>query len=114
MNSCVFCLLNLFLQINLSHSSVTDVGLLYLASLGCLQSLTILHIDGLTPSGLAAALLGCGGLTKVKLQSYFRTLLPRLVLQHLESRGCVFHWRDKVFKAELDPKFWKLQAQDIE
>ncbi|KAM0061321.1 putative leucine-rich repeat domain superfamily, F-box-like domain superfamily [Helianthus debilis subsp. tardiflorus] len=101
-------------QINLSYSSVTDVGLLYLASLGCLQSLTILHMDGLTPSGLAAALLGCGGLAKVKLQSSFRTLLPRSVLENLEARGCVFQWRDKVFQAELDPKCWKLQAEDIE
>lgn len=101
-------------QINLSYSSVTDVGLLYLASLGCLQSMTILHMDGLTPTGLTAALLGCGGLTKVKLQSLFRTLLPRLVLEHLEARGCVFQWRDKVFQAELDPKCWKLQAEDIE
>ncbi|XP_071722315.1 F-box/LRR-repeat protein 3 [Rutidosis leptorrhynchoides] len=101
-------------QINLSYTCVTDVGLLYLASLGCLQSMTILHMDGLSPSGLAAALLGCGGLSKVKLQSLFRTLLPRLVLEHLEARGCVFHWRDKVFQAELDPKCWKLQAEDIE
>ncbi|XP_076913671.1 F-box/LRR-repeat protein 3-like [Bidens hawaiensis] len=101
-------------QINLSYSSVTDVGLLYLAGLGCLQILTILHMDGLTPSGLAAALLGCGGLTKVKLQSSFRTLLPRSVLENLEARGCVFQWRDKVFQAELDPKCWKLQAEDIE
>ncbi|KAL8237274.1 hypothetical protein R6Q59_018355 [Mikania micrantha] len=101
-------------QINLSYSSVTDVGLLYLAGLGCLQSLTILHMEGLTPSGLAAALLGCGGLTKVKLQSSFRTLLPRSVLENLEAHGCVFQWRDKVFQAELDPKCWKLQAEDIE
>ncbi|KAI3781522.1 hypothetical protein L2E82_11539 [Cichorium intybus] len=101
-------------QINLSYSSVTDVGLLYLSSLGCLQSLTILHMEGLTPVGLAAALLGCGGLMKVKLQSSFRNLLPRLVLEHLEARGCVFQWRDKVFQAELDPKCWKLQAEDVE
>ncbi|KAK9054899.1 hypothetical protein SSX86_025978 [Deinandra increscens subsp. villosa] len=101
-------------QINLSYSSVTDVGLLYLASLGCLQSLTVLHLEGLTPSGLAAALLGCGGLTKVKLQSSFRTLLQRSVLENLEARGCVIQWRDKVFQAELDPKCWKLQAEDIE
>lgn len=93
---------------------MTDVGLLYLASLGCLQSLTILHVDGLTPSGLAAALLGCEGLTKVKLQSFFRTSLPRLVLENLEARGCIFQWRDKVFQAELDPKCWKLQTEDIE
>ncbi|KVI11293.1 Leucine-rich repeat, cysteine-containing subtype [Cynara cardunculus var. scolymus] len=101
-------------NINLSYSSVTDVGVLCLARVGCLQSLTILHMEGLSGSGLAVALLGCGGLTKVKLQSSFRSLVPRLVIEHVEARGCVFQWRDKVFEAELDPKCWKLQAQDIE
>ncbi|KAJ0027741.1 hypothetical protein Pint_34981 [Pistacia integerrima] len=100
-------------QINLSYSSVTDVGLLSLASLGCLQSMTILHLKGLTPSGLAAALLACGGLTKVKLQASFKSLLPQPLFKHLEARGCVFQWRDKGFQAELDPKCWKLQVEDM-
>ncbi|KAK2647464.1 hypothetical protein Ddye_014953 [Dipteronia dyeriana] len=100
-------------QINLSYSSVTDVGLLSLASISCLQSLTILHVKGLTPSGLAAALLACGGLTKVKLQASFKYLLPQPLLKYLEARGCVLHWRDKVFQAELDPKCWKLQLEDM-
>ncbi|KAK3032878.1 hypothetical protein RJ639_037055 [Escallonia herrerae] len=115
-------------QINLSYSSVTDVGLLSLASISCLQSMTILHLKGLTPSGLAAALLACGGLTKVKLQESFKSLLPRHLFKHLEARGCVFQWRDKVFQiiemalrstfyylqAEVDPIFWKLQLEDVE
>ncbi|KAK2981781.1 hypothetical protein RJ640_010298 [Escallonia rubra] len=116
-------------QINLSYSSVTDVGLLSLASISCLQSMTILHLKGLTPSGLAAALLACGGLTKVKLQESFKSLLPRLLFEHLEARGCVFQWRDKAFQiiiemalrstfyylqAEVDPIFWKLQLEDVE
>ncbi|KAL5740284.1 hypothetical protein ACOSP7_029159 [Xanthoceras sorbifolium] len=100
-------------QINLSYSSVTDVGLLSLASISCLQSLTILHMKGLTPSGLAAALLACGGLTKVKLQTSFKFLLPQPLFEHLEARGCVLQWRDKVFQAELDPKCWKLQLEDM-
>lgn len=85
-------------QINLSYSSVTDVGVLSLANVTCLQSLTMLHVRGLTPGGLAAALLACGGLTKVKLQASFKALLPRLLFEHLESRGCVFLWRDKAFQ----------------
>ncbi|XVF08355.1 hypothetical protein REPUB_Repub06bG0219500 [Reevesia pubescens] len=85
-------------QINLSHSSVTDVGLLSLASISCLQNITILHLKGLTPSGLAAALLACGGLTKVKLQAAFRWLLPHRLVEHLEARGCMFQWRDKVLQ----------------
>uniref|UniRef100_A0A5B6ZCA3 Putative F-box/LRR-repeat protein 3 n=2 Tax=Davidia involucrata TaxID=16924 RepID=A0A5B6ZCA3_DAVIN len=101
-------------QINLSYTSVTDVGLLSLASISCLQSMTILHLNGLTPSGLAASLLACGGLTKVKLQASFKSLLPQLLFQHLEARGCVFQWREKVFQAELDPKCWKLQLEDMQ
>ncbi|KAK4833719.1 hypothetical protein QYF36_009963 [Acer negundo] len=100
-------------QINLSYSSVTDVGLLSLASISCLQSLTILHVKGLTPRGLAAALLACGGLTKVKLQASFKYLLPQPLFEYIEARGCVLQWRDKVFQAELDPKCWKLQLEDM-
>ncbi|PRQ42788.1 putative F-box domain, leucine-rich repeat domain, L domain-containing protein [Rosa chinensis] len=99
-------------QINLSYTSVTDVGLLSLASISCLQSLTILHLKGLTASGLAAALLACGGLTKVKLQATFKSLLPQALFEHLEARGCLFLWRDKFFRAELDPQCWKLQLED--
>lgn len=100
-------------MINLSYSSVTDVGLVSLASISCLQSLTILHLKGLTPSGLAAALLACGGLTKVKLHASFKSSLPRPLFEHLEARGCVFQWRDKEFQAELDPKCWKLRLEDM-
>ncbi|KAF3975457.1 hypothetical protein CMV_001302 [Castanea mollissima] len=100
-------------QINLSYSSVTDVGLLCLASISCLQSLTILHLKGLTPSGLAAALLACGGLTKVKLHASFKSSLPQAIFEHLEARGCLFQWREKVFQAELDPKCWKLRLKDM-
>ncbi|KAK7390271.1 hypothetical protein VNO78_25570 [Psophocarpus tetragonolobus] len=100
-------------QINLSYSSVTDVGLLSLASISCLQSFTVLHLQGLVPGGLAAALLACGGLTKVKLHLSLRSLLPELLIRHVEARGCVFEWRDKEFQAELDPKCWKLQLEDV-
>ncbi|KAK6927159.1 Leucine-rich repeat [Dillenia turbinata] len=44
-------------QINLSYCSVTDVGLLALASIRQLQNMTVLHLTGLTPNGLASALL---------------------------------------------------------
>ena len=57
------------LQINLSYCSVTNVGLLALASIKQLQCMTILHLSGLTPNGLVAALLACRGLTKVKLHT---------------------------------------------
>ncbi|KZV15255.1 F-box/LRR-repeat protein 3 [Dorcoceras hygrometricum] len=101
-------------QVNLSYTSVTDMGLLSLACISCLQSLTVLHVEGLTPTGIAAALLACGGLTKVKLHTSFKSLLPQRLFEHLEARGYSFQWRDKVFEVELDPKCWKLQFDDME
>ncbi|CAI9758864.1 unnamed protein product [Fraxinus pennsylvanica] len=101
-------------QINLSYTSVTDVGLLSLANIRCLQSMTVLHLECLTPSGLAAALLACGGLTKVKLPLSFKSLLPPPITEHLEYRGCVFQWRDKAFQTDYDPKSWKLQLTEEE
>ncbi|KAL4296826.1 hypothetical protein GQ457_12G030290 [Hibiscus cannabinus] len=95
-------------QINLSYCSVTDVGLVALASLSRLQNMTILHLAGLTPNGLAAALLACRALTKVKLHASFRPLLSQSILGHMEAHGCVFHWRHKAFQKEMDPKGWKL------
>ncbi|KAI7998125.1 F-box/LRR-repeat protein 3 [Camellia lanceoleosa] len=101
-------------QINLSYSSVTDVGLLSLASISCLQSMTILHLKGLTQKDSQLRLLACGGLTKVKLQASFKSLLPPPLFEHLEARGCSFQWRDKLFQAELDDsRCWKLQLEDI-
>ncbi|KAF5446625.1 hypothetical protein F2P56_032235 [Juglans regia] len=95
-------------EINLSYCSVTDVGLLALASINQLQNMTILHLVGLTPNGLAAGLLACQGLTKVKLHKSFKPLLPQSIFQFMEARGCMFRWRDKAFQVEIDPKGWEL------
>uniref|UniRef100_A0A7C9D5J3 F-box/LRR-repeat protein 15-like leucin rich repeat domain-containing protein n=1 Tax=Opuntia streptacantha TaxID=393608 RepID=A0A7C9D5J3_OPUST len=101
-------------QINMSYTSTTDVGLLSLANIRCLQSMTILHMKGLSPRGLAAALLACGGLLKVKLHSSYKSLLPQPLLEHLEARGCVFQWREKVYQDEMeDSKSWKLQLEEM-
>ncbi|KAF3454840.1 hypothetical protein FNV43_RR05288 [Rhamnella rubrinervis] len=97
-------------QINLSYCLVTDVGLLSLSSINRLQKMTILHLAGLTPNGLAAALLACGGLTKVKLHTSFKPLLPQYIFKYMKARGCVFLWRNKPFQAEIDPKGWQLQS----
>ncbi|KAK9279690.1 hypothetical protein L1049_013370 [Liquidambar formosana] len=98
-------------QINLSYCSVTDIGLLALASITHLQNMTILHLTGLSPKGLTAALLACGGLTKVKLHTCFKPLLPQSLLNHMEACGCVFQWRNKAFQVETDPKGWKLHLE---
>ncbi|RVW56914.1 F-box/LRR-repeat protein 3 [Vitis vinifera] len=54
-----------------SSFPTSDVGLLALASISSLQNITILHLTGLTSNGLAAALLACKGLMKVKLHRFF-------------------------------------------
>ncbi|CAI9107096.1 OLC1v1006382C1 [Oldenlandia corymbosa var. corymbosa] len=85
-------------QINISYCSVTDVGLMALASINRLQNVTVIHVSGLTASGLAAALFACQGLTKVKLHVLFKASIPPTVLTHMEARGCTFHWRNKAFQ----------------
>ena len=60
--------------------------------------MTILHLSGLTPNGLAAALLACRGLTKVKLHTSFKPLLPQSLFEYMEAQGCALHWRDKAFQ----------------
>ncbi|KAJ8551011.1 hypothetical protein K7X08_000381 [Anisodus acutangulus] len=100
-------------QINLSYTSVTDVGLLSLASIGRLQNITVLHLKGLTPSGLGAALFACGGLIKIKLQTLFKSLLPQTLFEHLEARGCVFQWRESI-SGDVDPKLWKHQLDNLD
>ncbi|GJN07190.1 hypothetical protein PR202_ga24998 [Eleusine coracana subsp. coracana] len=85
-------------QINLSYCSVTDIGLLSLSSICGLQNMTIIHLAGISPNGLIAALLVCGGLTKVKLNAAFKSMMPPHMLRNVEARGCVFQWIDKPYK----------------
>lgn len=94
------------LQINISYCSITDMGLLALANISCLQSMTILHVKGLSPSGLTATLMACGGLTKVKLHVATKSLLPLQIIEHIKSRGCVFQWIHKPISTGLLPTFW--------
>ncbi|XP_072976443.1 F-box/LRR-repeat protein 3-like [Typha angustifolia] len=101
-------------QINLSYCSVTDVGLLALASISCLQNITIFHLVGLSPNGLAAALLACRGLTKVSLHSSFRSLISQPLLEHIEARGCFLRWIDKPLQVERErSEVWKQQSQEV-
>ena len=86
--------LKLLLQISVSETGVTDVGLVSLANIGCLQNISAVNTRGLSPSGVAAALVGCGGLRKVKLHASLRSLLPSSLINHMEARGCSFLWKD--------------------
>jgi len=101
-------------QINLSYCSVTDIGLLSLSSICGLQDMTIVHLAGISPNGLIAALMVCGGLTKVKLNSAFKSMMPPHMLKNVEARGCVFQWIDKPYKVEMEPcDVWKQQSQAV-
>jgi hypothetical protein len=60
--------------------------------------MTIVHLAGITPNGLIAALMVCGGLTKVKLHKAFKSMMPPHMLKNVEARGCIFQWIDKPFK----------------
>jgi F-box/leucine-rich repeat protein 2/20 len=60
--------------------------------------MTIIHLTGITPNGLMAALMFCGGLKKVKLHTAFRSMMPPHMLKVVEARGCVFQWIDKPFQ----------------
>ncbi|KAH8480017.1 hypothetical protein H0E87_030292 [Populus deltoides] len=103
-------------QINLSYCSVTDVGLLALASVNRLQNITVLHLGGLTPNGLAAALLACRGITKVKLHASFKPLIPKSLLVTSKPMAVYFigeikHSRSEYppfLQVEMDTKGWKL------
>ncbi|KAI3974704.1 hypothetical protein MKX01_004433 [Papaver californicum] len=98
-------------QINLSYCSVTDVGLLALASISCLQVVTMLHVRGLTANGLVAAIVSCRGLRKMKLHTSFKSSLSQPFIEHIKSRGCSFQWRDKLFQAAVDARSWKQQLE---
>jgi F-box/leucine-rich repeat protein 2/20 len=89
------------LQINVSDTAVTEVGLLSLANIGCLQNIAVVNSSGLRPSGVAAALLGCGGLRKAKLHASLRSLLPLSLIHHLEARGCAFLWKDNTLQVNI-------------
>ncbi|KOM47214.1 hypothetical protein LR48_Vigan07g091800 [Vigna angularis] len=86
-------------QIKLSYCSVTDVGLIALASISCLQYISIFHVEGLTSNGLVAFLLACQSLTKAKFHACFESLIPQQILKYMEARGCVLVWREKTFES---------------
>jgi hypothetical protein len=58
--------------------------------------MTIVHLAGMTPNGLMAALMVCGGLTKVKLHKAFKPMMPLHMLKNVEARGCSFQWINMV------------------
>ncbi|XP_010543170.1 PREDICTED: F-box/LRR-repeat protein 3 [Tarenaya hassleriana] len=99
-------------QISVSETGVTEVGLMSLGNIGCLENIAVVQSGGFTPGGLAASLMAFPALRKLKLHSSFKALLPPTIFLHLEARGSVFLWKDPSPQAELDPKYWKLQLEE--
>ncbi|KAK7385597.1 hypothetical protein VNO78_31323 [Psophocarpus tetragonolobus] len=93
------------LEIKLSFCSVTEVRLIALASISCLHYISIFHVEGLSSNGLAAFLLACQNLTKVKLYACFESLIPQQILKYMEARGFVLVWREKMFEASVHLPF---------
>ncbi|KAF7816191.1 F-box/LRR-repeat protein 3-like isoform X1 [Senna tora] len=82
---------------NSQNLTQANMGLMALASMSCLHHISVYHLEGLTSSGLAAFLLASQTLTKVKLSSTWKSLLPQYIHEYMEARGCVLVWRDKPF-----------------
>jgi F-box and leucine-rich repeat protein 2/20 len=61
--------------------------------------MTIVHLSGITPNGLIAALMACGGLRKVKLNAALKSMMHPHMLRSVEAWGCIFQWMNKPYKA---------------
>lgn len=93
---------------------MTDVGVLALARISCLQVIIMLHLCGMSPNGLSMALLMSGSLMKVKLHASFKPLISPILIERVELRGCMFQWLNKPFQVELESsEVWKQQSHDI-
>ncbi|KAJ7553334.1 hypothetical protein O6H91_06G093900 [Diphasiastrum complanatum] len=82
-------------QINLSYCPVSNIGLMSVAKLSCMQNMKLVHLKNVSGDCFAAALLACGSLKKVKLVSYLRMLLPAGLIEEMELRGCKMRWMEK-------------------
>nr|ADE76629.1 unknown [Picea sitchensis] len=84
-------------QMNVSYCPISDVGLLALASLRCLQNIKLVYLRNVTVNGFMSALLACKSLKKLKLLQSLKFNLPRVLIEMLEARGCSIRWMDKPF-----------------
>ncbi|GLJ45460.1 hypothetical protein SUGI_0957330 [Cryptomeria japonica] len=82
-------------QVNLSYCMVSDVGLLALASLPCLQIMKLVHLRNVTVEGYVSTLLACENLKKLRLLECLKFKLPLALIKSLEAHGCTIRWMDK-------------------
>jgi F-box/leucine-rich repeat protein 2/20 len=72
--------------------------------------MTIVHLAGVTPNGLIAALMVCG-LRKVKLHEAFKSMVPSHMLKVVEARGCLFQWINKPYQVFYYISFLVIQSK---
>ncbi|XP_057846353.2 F-box/LRR-repeat protein 3 isoform X5 [Cryptomeria japonica] len=90
----VHCCQNLR-QINISYCPISDVGMLALANLSCLQNIKLVHLRNVSLDTFAFGLLACKSLKKIKVLKHLKSLLPPGIFEHLEEQGCRIRWMDK-------------------
>jgi F-box/leucine-rich repeat protein 2/20 len=83
------------LQVNLSYTAVTDLGMMAVASMSCIQDMKLVHMKHVSVGCFASTLLACGSLKKVKLLTGLRMALPAEVISELEDRGTRLRWMEK-------------------
>ncbi|KAJ7297284.1 hypothetical protein O6H91_Y016500 [Diphasiastrum complanatum] len=83
-------------KINLSYCAVTNAGLKSIGKMNYIEKLKLVHVQIviLNECNIAATLLHCGSLKKVKLSSYLRPFLSWNAINGLERRGCRFQWME--------------------
>lgn len=84
------------MQINMSYTAVTNVGMMAIARMSCMQDMKLVHIKNVTSDCFAEALLACGSLKKVKLLTGLRMVLPTQVVKQIEDRGTRLRWMEKL------------------
>lgn len=83
------------MQINLSYTALTDLGMTAVANMSCIQDMKLVHMKNVTSDSFARTLLACGSLKKVKLLIGLHTTLAPGVISQLENRGTRLRWMEK-------------------
>lgn len=83
-----------YMQINLSGTAISDVGLcMVMGNLSRVQDAKLVGLANVSVNGFELALrASCARLKKVKLRASLRPLLSAQIIQTLEAKGCKIRW----------------------
>ena len=84
------------MQLHLSYTAVSDLGMLAVANMSCIQDMKLVHMKNVSNECSANTLLACGSLKKVKLLTGLRMTLPSDLISQLEDRGTRLRWMVKL------------------